>query len=178
MFADITPPQTVADLFTRIWQYAYVTTDLDRAIAEMTDELGFKTCIEVPNADATFLAGDAPRPWNAKFAVATSGGPIIEIIEPVAGEVDFYRQALPSDGSYALRLHHMATSVPAGDDEWQRLQSMLGDAGLRIDYTALIPGYVRAGYVDATGRLGHYLEICQHEPEGMALFSELTRAAA
>jgi hypothetical protein len=101
------------------------------------------------------------------------GGPILELIEPIGGEVDFYRRFLPEDGSFGLRLHHVASYVPVGDEVWERLRAMLGDQGLGFDYTVLIPNRVRAGYVDTTAELGHYLEICQLQPADVEFFSGL-----
>ena len=46
------------------------------------------------------------------------GGLIVELIEPVAGEVDFYRRFLPDDGSAGLGFHHLATFVSVGDEVW------------------------------------------------------------
>ena len=51
--------------------------------------------MEVPTEGATFLRGDEPAEWKARIAMGARGGPIVELIEPVAGEVDFYREFLP-----------------------------------------------------------------------------------
>jgi hypothetical protein len=37
---------------------------------------------------------------------------------------------------------------------------------------------VRAGYVDATAELGHWLEICQLQPEDIEFFSALVADSA
>ena len=71
--------------------------------------------------------------------MGSRGGMIIELIEPVAGEVGFYRRLLPDDGSFAVRLHHVATFIESGDEEWERLRALLAASGLRVDYTVLIP---------------------------------------
>ena len=42
----------------------------------------------------------------------------------------------------------------------------------------LIPGRVRAGYVDTTADLGHWLEICQLQPEDIDFFSSLVADSA
>jgi hypothetical protein len=98
-------------------------------------------------------------------------GPIVELIEPIGGEVDFYRRALPERGE--LGFHHLATYVPLGDEAWSSIEDMLAGAGLRFDYTVLIPDRVRAGYVDTTAQLGHYLEVCQLQPADTEFFSGL-----
>jgi hypothetical protein len=37
---------------------------------------------------------------------------------------------------------------------------------------------VRAGYVDSSAQLGHWLEICQLQPDDIALFSGLVADSA
>ena len=101
-----------------MWQLGYVTTDLDRASELLRERFGLEHIMEVPTDGATFLAGDEPVDWEARVAMGARGGLIVEVIEPVGGEVDFYKRDLPDDGSFALRLHHLATFVPLGDDVW------------------------------------------------------------
>jgi hypothetical protein len=178
LFAMPRPVQTIADLFANIWQLGYVTTDLDQALAVLSARFGFEHQFRVPSGGATFMAGAEVVPWEARFAMAARGGLIIEVIEPVDGEVDFYRQALPADGSFAIRLHHLATFMETGDEAWDRVGGLLAAAGLRFDYTMSIPGRVRAGYIDARAELGHFLEICQLEHDDLEFFSALAADSA
>ena len=101
------------------------------------------------------------------------GGPIVELIEPVAGEVGFYRDFLPVRRLLRLRLHHLATFMPLGDEAWSALGSLLARHGMQVDYTVLIPDRVRAGYVDTTALLGHWLEVCQLQAADVEFFSGL-----
>jgi hypothetical protein len=77
-----------------------------------------------------------------------------------------------------VRLHHLATFVETGDEEWERIRGLLAGSGLGFDYTLLIADRVRAGYVDTTAELGHFLEICQLEREDIDFFSALTADSA
>jgi len=173
LFADPRPVNALADLLANVWQFGYVTTDLDRAIAFMSDRFGLEHTLKLP-AGGTFLAGDEPAEFEAKFAMGSRGGTIVELIEPVAGEVDFYTRILPEDPSaFAVRLHHIATFMPTGDEEWARLQAILAESNLKVDYTLVIPDRVRAGYVDTTAELGHWLEVCQLQREDIDFFSSL-----
>ncbi|MGH2836478.1 MAG: hypothetical protein ACRDLT_04075 [Solirubrobacteraceae bacterium] len=169
---------TVADLFANVWQLGYVTSDLDRALAELAQRFGLEHQFRVPSGGATFMAGDEAVPWEARFAMAARGGLIVEVIEPVAGEVGFYRDALPADGSFAIRLHHLAAFMETGDEAWARAGQMLEQAGLRFDYTMLIPGRVRAGYIDARAELGHFLELCQLDARDLEFFNALVFESA
>lgn len=173
LFAPPRRMEAIADLFANVWQLGYVTTDLDRAVEFMSARFGLEHCVRLPSGGATFLVGDEPAEWEARFAMGSRGGLIVELIEPVAGEVEFYTRLLPSDGSFAVRFHHIATFMETGDEAWEHVRSLLQAAGLRFDYTVLIPNRVRAGYVDMTAELGHYVEICQLQPEDTEFFGSL-----
>ncbi|UGS36385.1 VOC family protein [Capillimicrobium parvum] len=177
----LTPPRPVAalaDLFANVWQLGYVTTDLDRGIGFLRERFGLEHCVEVPTDTATFLKGDEPADWSARIAMGARGGLIVELIEPVSGEVGFYRRFLPADGSFAVRLHHLATFMALGDEAWDEMTQLLARSGLRVDYTVLIPGRVRAGYVDTSDELGHMLEICQLQDADVEFFTGLARDSA
>jgi hypothetical protein len=178
LFAEPRPVRALGDLFANVWQIAYVTRDLDRGMEILSDRFGVEHCAEVPTAGATFLRGDEPAEWEARIAMGARGGLIVELIEPVAGEVDFYRRFLPEDGSADLRLHHLATFVSLGDEVWGSLTELLAASGLRVDYTVLIPDRVRAGYVDTTAELGHFLEVCQLQEADTEFFSALVEQSA
>jgi len=174
LFAHPRPIRTIADLLANVWQLGYVTTDLDRAVEQLTDHFSLERVIRVPSEGAQFFKADQPAPFEAKFAMGARGGLVVELIEPVSGEVGFYREALPDDGSFGVSLHHLAAFIPTGAQEWDRLCGILDSAGLRVDYTVLIPGRVRAGYVDTRAQLGHFIEVCQLEQDDLDFFNDLT----
>jgi len=144
---------------------------------QLRDRFGIEHCVEVPTEGATFLRGDEPAEWDVRVAMGARGGVIVELIEAVGGEVDFYRRALPPDGS-ALGFHHLAAFIPVGDDEWESLEELLAAQGLKVDYTVLIPNRVRAGYVDTTAQLGHFMEVCQLQEADIEFFSGLVEQGA
>jgi hypothetical protein len=172
------PVHALADLFANVWQFGYVTSDLGRGMEFMRERFGLEQCVEVPTDTATFLKDDEPAEWSARIAMGARGGLIVELIEPVAGEVEFYRRYLPSDGSFAVRLHHLATFMPLGDEAWDEMVGLLAASGLKVDYTVLIPDRVRAGYVDTSDELGHMLEICQLQDADIEFFTGLARDSA
>jgi glyoxalase/bleomycin resistance protein/dioxygenase superfamily protein len=178
LFSNPRPVEVLADLLANVWQFGYVTTDLDRATELMADRFGLTDCRRLPSDTATFLAGDQAVPWEVKVAMGARGGLIVELIEPVAGEIDFYTDVLPEGGEFAVRLHHVATYTATGDDEWARIEALLANSNLKVDYTVLIPGRVRAGYVDIRAELGHWLEICQLQREDIEFFSALVAESA
>jgi hypothetical protein len=170
LFDDARPVRALGDLLSNIWQVCYVTPDLDAGMALLRDRYGIEST-EVPTDGATFLAGEEPAPWDVRVSMGARRGPIVELIEPVAGEVDFYRRALRDDGE--LGFHHVATYVPLGDESWSAIGDLLAGEGLGFEYTVLIPDRVRAGYVDTTKQLGHYLEVCQLQPADTEFFDSL-----
>jgi glyoxalase/bleomycin resistance protein/dioxygenase superfamily protein len=172
LFGEPRPVTALGDLLSCIWQICYVTPDLDKGMAELRDRYGIEST-EVPTEGATFLVGDEPAPWDVRVSMGARRGPIVELIEPVGGEVDFYREALPDEGM--LGFHHLATYVPLGDEAWDSIGDLLAGEGLRFDYTVLIPDRVRAGYVNTSGPLGHWLEVCQLQPADTEFFSGLIR---
>ena len=178
LFSDPREVTELADLFANVWQICWVTTDLERGMEVLRERFGVEHCVEVPTDGATFLKGEEPVDWHARVAMGARGGPILELIEPVGGEVDFYRRFLPEDGSADLRLHHLATFIPLGDDAWASLEELLARHGLSVDYTVLIPDRVRAGYVDTTALLGHWLEVCQLQAADIEFFSGLVADSA
>jgi catechol-2,3-dioxygenase len=173
LFANPRPVRALADLLANVWQLGYVTTDLEQATRFMAERFGLEHCRRLPSDTATFLAGDQPVPWEVKVAMGARGGLIVELIEPVAGEIDFYTEVLPGGSEFAVRLHHVATYTATGDEEWARIEALLAKAGLEVDYTVLIPDRVRAGYVDTRAELGHWLEICQLQREDIEFFTAL-----
>lgn len=178
LFANPRPVNALADLLANVWQLGYVTTDLERAKEFMAERFGLTHCRNLPSDTATFLAGDTPVPWRINAAMGARGGLIVELIEPVAGEIDFYTEVLPEGGEFAVRLHHIATYTATGDPEWERIEALLAKAELKVDYAVLIPGRVRAGYVDTRAELGHWLEICQLQPEDIEFFTALVADSA
>jgi hypothetical protein len=176
LFEEPREVTALGDLFANLWQIGYVARDLDRGIEVLRDRFGVEHCMEVPTAGATFLKGDEPASWDVRVAMGARGGLIVEVIEPIGGEVEFYREALPRDGG--LGLHHLATFVPLGEEVWESVVGLLAEQGLRVDYTVLIPDRVRAAYVDTRAHLGHWLEICQLQAADTEFFSGLVADSA
>lgn len=172
----LSPPraETISDLLGSVWQLGYVTPDLERAKRTLAGTLGLRDLVDLPAREATYLAGERPiEPWRARYAIATRGNLVVELIEPVSGPVAFYRRPLPDDGSFAIRLHHLAVSVPRGDAEWERLRRLLRASDLSYDYSVDFPGRIRAAYVDTTAQLGHMIEVCQLAPETAEFYAGL-----
>jgi hypothetical protein len=177
LFADPRPIEALGDLYANVWQVCYVTADLDRGMEELRDLLGVENSTEVPTEGASFLKDGEQLQWDVRVAMGARGGLIVELIEPVAGEVEFYRQALPDDGG-ALGFHHLAMLVPLGDEAWSSVEELVGRNGMSFAYTILIPDRARLAYVDARAQLGHWIEVCQLQKADTDFFSGLIAESA
>ena len=176
LFTDPRPIQAFGDLFANVWQVCYVTPDLDRGMKELRDLFGIENMTEVPVEGASFLKDGEPRQWDVRVAMGARGGLIVELIEPIAGEVDFYREPL-RDGN-VLGLHHLAMLVPLGDEPWEALERLLAEHGMAFTYTILIPDRARLAYVDTRAQLGHWIELCQLQKADTDFFSGLIEEGA
>ena len=173
LFAEPRPVQALGDLFANIWQVCWVTSRLRPRGRGCCATASASRTSPAADRGRHLPAGSEPVDWEVRIGMGSRGGLIAELIEPVSGEVEFYRRPLPDDGSFGLRLHHLAASVQLGDEAWESLEQLLASQGLSFDYTVLIPDRVRAGYVDTTAELGHFLEICQLQPADTEFFSGL-----
>jgi hypothetical protein len=141
------------------------------------DLLGVQNATEVPVEGATFMKGAEEIEWEPRVAMGARGGLIVELIEPVSGEVDFYRRFLPKNGG-VLGFHHLAMLIPLGDEPWNAVEKLLADHNLSFEYTILIPDRARLAYVDTTELLGHFIELCQLQPADTEFFSGLIAESA
>jgi Glyoxalase/Bleomycin resistance protein/Dioxygenase superfamily len=177
LFADPRPIEALGDLFANVWQVCYVTPGLERGMEELRELLGVENATEVPVEGATFMKRGEEVEWEPRVAMGARGGLIVELIEPVAGEVGFYRDALPKDGG-ALALHHLAMLVPLGDEAWSSVEKLVEEKGLGFEYTILIPDRARLAYVDTRATLGHWIELCQLQKADTDFFSGLIAESA
>ena len=172
LFDEPRPIRELGDLFANLWQVCYVTPDLKRGAEELGNLLGVKDYIEVPMEGAMLMKRGEEVEWETRVAMGARGGVIFELIEPVSGEVEVYRRALPKDGG-ALALHHLSMLVPLGSEPWHDVETLVKERGLSIEYTIVVPDRARLAYVDTTVLLGHWIEVCQLQKADTDFFSRL-----
>ena len=178
LFAEPREVSALGDLYANIWQVAYVTRDLDDGMELLHERFGVEST-EVPDR-----RGDLPgrrragrlggahldgRPRRADRRADRAGGAARSTSTGASCRPTAGRARLPPP-------RHVHRRV--GDEAWDSLERLLAAPGLRVDYTVLIPDRVRAGYVDTTAELGHYLEICQLQAADIEFFSGLVEAGA
>ena len=132
------------------YQNAYVTRNLAKALAAFRQMADVRLVIE-HDALIDVHTPSGIRPMHNKLAFVWVGDLQYELIEQVAGAVEFYRDGLPEDDS--PRFHHICMRVP----DWEAFRATVDDQ----PYPVVIEG--EAGplkflYLDARAALGHYLE--------------------
>jgi hypothetical protein len=90
------------------------------------------------------------------MALTYVGDVQLEIIEPVAGEVDVYRSWLPE--GFAVRHHHLCSRLDSVE-ELEQLRASYVARSYRIALDASYEGSPLF-YVDTTQLLDHYQEYC------------------
>jgi hypothetical protein len=146
------------------YQNAYVTHDLDRAMALLKDRFGVGDYI-VFEPDMILKTPSGPRPSSVRAALAWAGGLQIELIEPVSGYLDHYLPYLPQDKADPVpRLHHVAVRR----DDLAAMREEIARLGLPVAFEGEAPGLVFI-YLDARQSLGHFLEYVWATPEGWAM---------
>ncbi|MBV9509237.1 MAG: VOC family protein [Caulobacteraceae bacterium] len=129
------------------FQVAYVTTDLDRARALLSDELGLRDYVRMsaPLPDGGVLTAD--------FAWA---GPLMyEIIHATGAGADFFQDAVLAQPSSTLAFHHLGFLVRSRE-QWEHLLADARSRGWAVPY--LVHRVGRSVFMVKTPHLPHYLE--------------------
>ena len=141
----------------RHYQNAYVTRDIDKAIESfrvhggVQDARVFEPPVEVQTPNGRGIA-------VSKLSFIWINNLQYELIQPVSGLVDIYRDALPADDS--LKFHHICMRV----DDWQEFRARVEHQRFPV----VLEGgseHLRFLYLDARDFLGHYLEYTWMTPE-------------
>jgi len=156
--------------FSAFCQNAYVTTDFDRALALFRESYGIPRFFELRDGEMETGPGRCAR---VHVGFAWVGRLQIELIQPLGGCDDLYRDSLPMDG-FAMRFHHTCQLI-GSEAEYEALLRDVERRGLRIAAQGEHGGHVRYVYIDARAELGHYLEHTWYTPAGLALFEQVPR---
>lgn len=133
------------------YQFAYVTTDIEQAMAHLAREEGIGGYMEMHESEFAITADTSAV---ANFALAFKGDLQFEIIQPLRGAIDFYKAVLPDTG-YAMRFHHL------GQHFEDRTEFDARVAAARAKWPIVAGAELLGGayaYADARNDIGHYLE--------------------
>lgn len=141
------------------FQNAYVTRDLDASLAMLAARYGLRDVMRVqPELAVTTPRG--PGTMRLDVALLWVGGYQIEVIEPVSGDIDAYRDLLPAAADGSLRFHHIGMRV----DDFDAVRAEIARSGRVVAFEGAQPG-IQFAYVDARDTLGHFLEYVSLSPD-------------
>jgi hypothetical protein len=143
---------TQPSILGRFAELAYVTANFGAAKELFRDSYGVKEWMDAGVAELPLGGG---RTAQLRIAVAYVGRLLLEIIEPINGEIEWFRAFLPAAGGL-MRLHHLAF-ISTDAEEYR---SMLGRVGERVPirYEGSFGAALTFFFADARTSLGHYLE--------------------
>ncbi|MGE0384715.1 MAG: VOC family protein [Gammaproteobacteria bacterium] len=148
-------------------QVAYITTDIDRAVALFGERYGvarFAITREVPFDPATRM----------DMALAYSGTTMLEIIAARGNGGSLYEIGMPATG-FALQFHHFGHVVESIAD-WNRLRERVAAGWLPIAIAREDPaGDFPFMYLDARAELGHFIEYSLLTPARRAMYASIPR---
>lgn len=134
------------------YQLGYVTSDMAQALDLFRSRFNANHFMEagprtLPLKDGRIVTFDMSLAWI--------GATMIELIHPIAGDVELYASILPAEG-FAVRLHHLASPLRGkGAAAAKKAEA----ARLGIPLLSEIETPLGAGfYLDTYDLLGHYLE--------------------
>ena len=132
---------------------AYVTSDLELGQRRLTSLFGAQDFTVYPEMGVTIPGGGEAR---FTFALTTVNGIDLEVIQPLGGQDDVYRRALPDDPA-DIAFHHFASAIHS-ESEWE----MVLNAARNPAVDVLVHGgeeynlhYI---YLDTRKQLGHIIE--------------------
>ncbi|MBV9840534.1 MAG: VOC family protein [Sphingomonadaceae bacterium] len=146
--------------FAGFYQLAYVTPDIDAAQRLFAETHGIPRFLEM--RDARYPTRDG-REAHCHLALAYRGAIEIEIIQPIDGDIDFYRAFLPSPPTL-VRFHHVCRLFDSRDALEAEVERLTREGrALPINAGSSIARYF---YCDRRADLGHFIEGIHFEEEG------------
>lgn len=139
-----------------LFQIAYVTNDLDRAVKEVSEIYGIRNWTHID-------------PGTMRIALAWTNGQQIEIIETAPDQhVPLYDDWIDRKGAFVTRHHHFGYFINS-DAEWDLLRSQIAASGRKV-WMDVETEAMKVIYVDAP-EFGHFLEYIYPNEHGHAFFS-------
>lgn len=149
------PADLAARIFEGAFQLAYVTHDIEKAAGLLVERNRLEPF--------SFHQIDIPcfgrrESCVARVAISWNGVRQVELIEPISGAVELYREGLPPPGM-ATAFHHIGVRVQGGVADWEARRDALSAAGFPIALQGGLGDKVRFAYVDMRDTLGHHVEL-------------------
>lgn len=136
-------------------QTAYVTNDMEQALAVFRDHYDVTSFYVFANDAPGMVQSDGAQ---LKIALAVVGGVEIELIEPQGDTAPMFSAPLPSDGSFAIRFHHVAYRVEGDLSDFEAHMASLDPERHPVIWSGSLGDVMRFAYTDERALLGHYVE--------------------
>lgn len=135
----------------RHYQNAYVTRDIDQAIA------AFRARADIGEVRAFEATTESWTPSGmqtivSRLAFIWIDDLQIELIQPIAGASEIYADALPAGDE--MKFHHICMKV----DDWDGFRARVDEQGLPVVLERATAPELKFLYLDARAFLGHYIE--------------------
>lgn len=146
----------------RHYQNAYVTRNVDKAVAEFKQRADIRTLLET-QVSVNLWTPQGEGVGVQKLAFVWVGDLQFELIQPIEGDVlSLYRDALPADDS--LTFHHVCQLV----DDWDAFLARVDQQPFPVVLKGGTPGMLEFLYLDTRPWLGHYTEYVWMVPDRWA----------
>jgi hypothetical protein len=141
-------------IFWSHYQNAYVTRDLDRALALIDQRYGVREFVQA-DVELDLKTPSGAQKMGMRLAYAWVGRMQVELIQPQSGCIQHYVDSLPEDpADYSPRFNHIALRR----DDRDEMRSEIASLNLPILFEGGFEGGLCFMYVDARKDLGHLLE--------------------
>ncbi|NML05732.1 VOC family protein [Sphingomonas sp. G-3-2-10] len=146
----------------RHYQNAYVTRDVDKAVARFRALADIRKLIEI-EVPVRLWTPQGEGDGVQKLAFVWVGDLQFELIQPGEGDVlALFRDALPPGDGVAF--HHICQRV----DDWDDFTARAAAHPFPVVLKGGTPGMLEFVYLDARDWLGHYVEYVWMAPERWA----------
>jgi len=146
----------------RHYQNAYVTRNVDKAVAAFKENAEIRKLIEI-EVPVQLWTPQGEGKGVQKLAFIWVEDMQCELIQPGEGDVlALYRDALPADDR--LVFHHICQRV----DDWDDFMARVDTEKFPIVLRGGTPGLLEFAYLDTRAWLGHYTEYVWMVPERWA----------
>lgn len=140
--------------FREHFQNAYVTHDMDRAMAEIDNRFG-KTDWITFEPDMILKTPQGDKPSSVRAALGWQGGHQLELIQPVKGYLDHYLSAMREDKTdWRPTFHHVAVRR----DDVAEMRREIEEMGFPVLFESSVEELMIFIYIDARETIGHCIE--------------------
>lgn len=162
--------RTLSDLLRDVFHLAYVTEDIEAATGWFESTLGTSRChtrYASSMGGSIVVDGQPAAEWVIDVAMVNAGPTNFEIIRPVSGAVELYREAI-RPGAPAT-FHHVGARVADFDEATAVVEA----SGRAWKQHGVFGDTIRFGYVELTAELGHHVEVMELSPAAVDWFALL-----